>query len=85
MEKSKLRGAVSAAGRSIQEIILEELDETMDELMEDGSGAEPEARGYARGLTYALAVIRNPYKIKKSIRITKEEAVARWEERQGTE
>jgi hypothetical protein len=72
MEKSKLRGAASAAGRSLLEMLWEELDDIMDRLVADGKPNNLEAdewlaygeeRGRAQGITYAIAVIMNPYKV----------------------
>lgn len=81
MEKSKRDNSYSCAGRSIQDMIWEELDGTMDELMRDGAGAEPESKGYAAGLAYALAMMRNPYDVETAMETIREEALDRWEER----
>lgn len=77
------------AGRSILEIITEELDVVIDRLMTDGepfSDGNPdveewkewgEQRGQAQGLAFAIAVLENPYEM--NVEKVKAEAMKRWE------
>lgn len=81
MDASKLKNATSAAGRSLLEMLREELDKTIVTLMEEGSGADPEERGYASGLAFSIATIENPYSL--DIHGVKEAAMERWEAAHG--
>jgi hypothetical protein len=78
------------AGKTIVEIMWEELDEIMDRLMEGGKPtgavqlvedwqAYGEERGQAQGVAYCLAVVTNPYDV--NVDEIKKEALARWKER----
>lgn len=78
---------VSCAGRSLVEIMEEELDDVMTQLMEnvyDEDEAEDAAnlnllRGKAQGISTCLAIIQNPYA--PSIDGIKADAVRRYEAR----
>jgi hypothetical protein len=81
------------AGKSILEIIWEELDSVFDQLMEEGEPVvdpvkQPttaatryrqwgELRGQAQGLAYAIAVIQNPYEV--DVPAVKVQARERWQ------
>jgi hypothetical protein len=82
-------------GRSILEILTEEMDAIMDRLMAEGDPPMPvtpsvevladwqawgEERGRAQGVAYALAVLTNPYA--PSVPAQRSAAAARWRERQ---
>lgn len=94
MEPSKLANAPSCAGKSLLELLREEMDTVIDRLMSDDRpdpDVEPDAlspsmwleygeeRGQAQGLAYAIAVIENPYQV--DVPRVKDEAMERWEER----
>lgn len=65
------------AGRSIIEIIWEEMDVVYGRLMAgEGSKAKGD-KGRAGGLAYALAVLTNPYQV--DIEAIRTAAHARWE------
>lgn len=69
------------AGKSILESICDELDATMDGLM-DGT-ADTDDKGYAQGLAMAIAYMYNP--INPDIEQVRADAVERWESRQESE
>lgn len=73
----------SCAGRSLLEMLEDELDESFDRLMDGTYADDPEnlnkCKGRAEGLTFAIAVIRGPYA--PNIDATKGQAVARFQER----
>lgn len=76
--------SVSCGGRSLIEMIEDLLDNTFDQLMSPDGLEEPElAKGYAQGLSTALAVLKNPYF--PNVDVIKSEAVERYEARQGVE
>lgn len=65
------------AGRSILEIIWEEMDAVYGRLMA-GDGAKAKGdKGRAAGLAYAIAVIQNPYEV--NVEAVRDQAHARWE------
>lgn len=65
------------AGRSIIEIVWEEMDAVYGRLMA-GEGARAKGdKGRAAGLAYALAVMTNPYAV--NVETIREQAHARWE------
>lgn len=66
------------AGKSILEMLWEEMDSLMERLM---TGAEAEDGGdkfRAQGLAYAIAVMTNPYA--PSVDSIREEAMERWDD-----
>lgn len=66
------------AGRSIIEMIWEEMDAVYGRLMA-GDGAKAKGdKGYARGLAHALAIMTNPYQ--PNIEAIREQAHERWED-----
>jgi hypothetical protein len=71
------RDSVSCAGRSIIEIIWEDLDDVMDRLMAEPTDAD---KGEALGLARALATMMNPYE--KNVDSIRGEAFERWQERE---
>lgn len=86
---SYLRGGetdgFSCAGRSLLEMLEDELDESFDRLMDGTYADDPEnlnkCKGRAEGLTAAIAIIRGPYA--PNIDATKGQAVARFQDRQA--
>lgn len=94
MEPSRIAKATSGAGRSLLEMLWEELDRIMDILMTgdtpvlhpDRSLNNPheftawgEIRGQAQGVAYCIAVIEQPYQ--PNVPDIKERAMERFEER----
>lgn len=72
---------VDCSGRSIVEMLEDELDAVIDQLMEAGSEATEGEKGRAMGLSTAIAIIRNPYA--PNVRSAKAQAMARWDSRQA--
>lgn len=81
----------SAAGRTLLQILWEELDRVMDVIRSEGkpAGSKPEdhkawgeRRGQAQGVAYAIAVITNPYapSLPAVRKVAMERADARWAE-----
>jgi hypothetical protein len=71
-----LRPASQACrGKSILEMLWEELDAIVERLM--AGAASEEDKGRAQGVAYAIAVIENPYL--PSVERIREEAMDRWE------
>lgn len=68
----------SCAGKSLLELMWEELDETMDRLMVPGAAAETD-KGQALGIAWCIALVTNPYHV--NMEAIREEALERWEER----
>lgn len=65
------------AGKSIIEIVWEEMDVVYGRLMA-GEGAKAKGdKGRAGGLAYALAVLTNPYRV--DVETVRMQAHARWE------
>lgn len=65
------------AGRSIIEMLWEEMDRVYGRLMA-GEGARAKGdKGYARGLAYGLALMTNPYKV--DVEAIRDAAHERWE------
>lgn len=86
------------AGKSILEIIWEDLDAVYDQLVSEGapdlvglSASEADAalvsygelRGQAQGLAYAIAVIQNPYDV--DVPAVKKQARQRYEDASNEE
>ena len=75
----------SCAGRSLLEIIEDELDDSFDALMDKDNGYDEEtlnkAKGRAEGLTFAIAIIKGPYA--PNIDAIKGQAVERYRDRQA--
>ena len=75
----------SCAGRSLLEMLEDELDESFDRLMSgtyaDDDESLNKAKGRAEGLTFAIAVIRGPYA--PNLDATKGQAVVRYQEREA--
>jgi hypothetical protein len=68
----------SCAGRSLQDMMWDELLTVVDRLVQ-GDGAEAEDdRGKAQGIAYCLAITQNPYK--PNMEAIREEAMRRYEE-----
>lgn len=65
------------AGRSIIEIIWEEMDAVYARLMAGAGSVAKGDKGRAAGLAYALAVMTNPYEV--NIDAIREQAHERWE------
>lgn len=73
------------AGKSVLDLLWEQLDQFMDELM-DNEGAYSdegygETKGRAYGMAQAIAIITNPYHV--DIDAVRSDAVERWEQRSG--
>lgn len=83
-----LRAAVAqtdgkaCAGKSIQELVMEELLTVIDRLMSEDPDL-PRDAGRAEGLAYALAVFQNPYR--PNVEAIKEQAMDLWYEENGDE
>lgn len=67
------------AGKSLIEMIWDQLDEVMDRLM-DGSAEETD-KGKAFGIATSLAILRNPYDVPAALEAVRAEAMERWESR----
>lgn len=82
VESLKMAHAVSGAGRSIREMIWEELDNRMDVLLGTSvlPGENTGIPGEARGLAIALSLMYNPYE--PSVDAIREEAMERHQARQ---
>lgn len=63
-------------GKSILEMLWEELDTIVERLMAEGAGEND--KGCAQGVAYAIAVIENPYYV--DIERVRKEAMDRWEQ-----
>jgi len=83
MRKDVELTGVSCAGRSIIEILWEDLDKTVDKLESPGAlrGARPVDIGRAQGLAYAIAVMYNPYA--PDFNAVRDEAMDRYDDRAG--
>lgn len=87
MSKLDRDSGYSAAGRSLLEMITEDLDDALDALMimktKDRIEAErmAETVGYLRGLTRALATIIQPYDVDAGELQVRADAMRRWETR----
>lgn len=68
-------------GKSILEMLWEELDGIVERLMADGEAADGQDVGRAQGVAYAIAVIENPYHV--DIERVRAEAMDRWEADNG--
>lgn len=79
LKKQAMEEAPSCAGKSLLEIMWEELD-TIVERMMAGAGAEDD-KGMALGVAYCIAVVTNPYYV--NVEAVREEAMERWEEKHG--
>lgn len=77
VKTSKIDDSVSCAGRSIREIVWEELDVVMERLMSGNQAEDGRDAGRAEGLAFALAIFQNPYL--PSVDAVRAEAVERWE------
>lgn len=84
-----LRAAVAqtdgkaCAGKSIQELVMEELLTVIDRLMAEGEAEDGRDPGRAEGLAFALAVFQNPYR--PNIEAIKEQAMDIWYGENGDE
>lgn len=82
-----LRAAVAqtdgkaCAGKSIQELVWDELLTVVDRLMTDQPAEDGRDPGRAEGLAFALAVFQNPYR--PNIEAIKDQAMDMWDEEQG--
>lgn len=73
--------AANCNGRSIQELLWEELDAIMERLMTDTQAADGRDPGRAEGVAYCIAVFQNPYL--PNIDKVREQAMERWEAEHG--
>lgn len=71
-------GGSHCGGKTLYQMIWDEMDIVLDRLMEDGD-ADPEDVGAARAVAYIIAIMRNPYR--PDIEAVKQEAMERWEAR----
>lgn len=84
-----LRAAVSdtdgkaCAGKSILELLWDELMTVLDRLMTEGTAEDGKDPGRAEGLAYAIAVMSNPYL--PNVDSVREQAMDRWYEENGDE
>lgn len=68
------------AGKSLLQLMWEELDTIMERLMTEGAANEDD-RGMALGVAYCIALVTNPYHV--DIEAVREEAMERWQEKYG--
>lgn len=73
----------ACAGKSIVELIMDELLSVIDRLMSEGEAEDGRDPGRAEGLAYALAVFQNPYM--PNVEAIKEQAMDLWYEENGDE
>lgn len=67
----------SCAGKSILELLWEELDTIVDRLMTGQAAADGRDPGRAEGVAYCIAVFTNPYR--PNIEGVREQSTERWE------
>lgn len=70
----------SCGGKSIIEMLEDELDTVIDRLMTGAAAGDGRDPGRAEGVAFALAVMQNPYR--PNINSVKNDAMVRWEESQ---
>lgn len=71
------RHPASCAGKSIVEMLWEELDAIVDRIMSDAAAEDGRDPGRAEGVAYAIAVINNPYG--PNLDLVRGQAMERWE------
>jgi len=71
------KGEIMPAGKSIFEMMWDELDTVVSRLMLDGEGYEDQDKGAALGIATCLAIMINPYA--PDIGAVRTEAMRRWE------
>lgn len=80
-EKAMNAGTSSKAGecsgRSLVEMMEDELDSVVDRLMSGGEAADGRDPGRAEGIAYCIALVRQPYN--PSIEMVREAAMVRYE------
>ena len=70
-------GSSMCGGKTILELLWDELDAIMDRLMSDGEAEDGRDPGRAEGVAYCIAVMQNPYL--PNIDAVREQAMERWE------
>jgi hypothetical protein len=80
-EMPAVRERPECAGKSILELITEELDAVVERLMADAESKDGRDRGRAEGIGIALAILTNPYH--PSLDAIREQTMVRWENRGG--
>lgn len=71
-------GGSACGGRTLLELMWDELDTITDRLMTGQEAEDGRDPGRAEGMAYAIAVMQNPYR--PSWEQVRDQAVARWEE-----
>lgn len=71
-------GGSACGGKTILEMLWEELDAVVDRLMTGQEAEDGRDPGRAEGMALAIAVMQNPYR--PSWEAVRDQAVARWEE-----
>lgn len=71
-------GGTSCGGKTILELLWEELDAIMERLMSGGQADDERDPGRAEGVAYAIAVMQNPYL--PNVDNVREQAMERWEQ-----
>lgn len=76
-------GGQDCAGKSILELLWDELDSIMERLMTRTGADDLRDPGRAEGIAYAIAVMQNPYRV--SVDNVRDQAMARWEAAQAAD
>lgn len=76
-------GGSACGGKTILELLWDELDSIMERLMTGTEADDERDPGRAEGVAYAIAVMQNPYL--PSIDAVREKAMERWEEAQAAD
>lgn len=76
-------GGQACGGKTILEMLWEELDSVMERLMTGAVAEDGRDPGRAEGIAYAIALMQNPYQ--PNIDHVRMQAMARWEEAQSAD
>ena len=79
-EKGK-KGKKPCEGRSLLEMMWEELDAVFERLISDNPAADGRDEGRAEGIATCIAIVQQPYN--PNLDSVREEAMARWETREA--
>lgn len=71
------------AGKSILDLLWQELDSIMDDLLDQDTPTDEWDKGRATGVAYAISLIQNPYL--SNVDEVRQEAKRRWQARQANE